>query len=75
VRFTREAINTLTGDGIAVVDLMCDGRSYEQGRYSSDGFHPNDAGYALMAEMMMRAITDAAFPAPRDDCPQMRLVP
>jgi lysophospholipase L1-like esterase len=75
VRFTREAINTLVGEGIAVVDLMCDGRSYEAGRYSSDGYHPNDAGYALIAEMMVRAITDASFPAPRDDCPQMRMVP
>jgi lysophospholipase L1-like esterase len=75
VRFTREAINPLVGDGIAVVDLMCDGRSYEAGRYSSDGYHPNDAGYALIAEVMVRAITDATFPAPRDDCPQMRLLP
>ncbi|HEX2443759.1 MAG TPA: SGNH/GDSL hydrolase family protein [Vicinamibacterales bacterium] len=75
VRFTREAINTLVGEGVAVVDLMCDARSYEAGRYSSDGYHPNDAGYALIAEMMVRAITDASFSAPRDDCPQMRLLP
>lgn len=74
VRLTREAINTLTGDGIAVVDLMCDGRSYEPGRYSSDGFHPNDAGYALLAELMLRAINDASFPAPQNDCSFMRIV-
>jgi lysophospholipase L1-like esterase len=75
VRFTREAINTLTIEGVAVVDLMCDARSYEPGRYSRDGYHPNDAGYALIAEVMVRAITDASVPAPRDDCPQMRMVP
>jgi lysophospholipase L1-like esterase len=74
VRLTREAINTLTSDGVAVVDLMCDGRSYEAGRYSSDGFHPNDAGYAYLAEAMLRAINDANFPAPQNDCPFMRIV-
>jgi lysophospholipase L1-like esterase len=74
VRLTREAINTLTSDGVAVVDLMCDGRSYEAGRYSSDGFHPNDAGYAYLAEAMLRAINDANFPAPQNDCSFMRIV-
>ncbi|HEX2340432.1 MAG TPA: SGNH/GDSL hydrolase family protein [Vicinamibacterales bacterium] len=74
VRLTREAINTLTSDGVAVVDLMCDGRSYEPGRYSADGFHPNDAGYAFLAELMLRAINDAGFPAPQNDCSFMRIV-
>jgi lysophospholipase L1-like esterase len=74
VRLTREAINTLTAEGVAVVDLMCDGRSYERGRYSSDGFHPSDAGYAFIAELMLRAINEASFPAPQNDCPQMRIV-
>ena len=31
VRLVREAINTLTSEGIAVVDLMCDPRSHEAG--------------------------------------------
>jgi lysophospholipase L1-like esterase len=75
VRLTREAINTLTGEGVAVVDLMCDARSYERGRYSSDGFHPSDAGYAIIAELMLRAINDASFPAPQSDCSQMRILP
>jgi lysophospholipase L1-like esterase len=74
VRLTREAINTLTGDGVAVVDLMCDPRSYEPGRYSSDGFHPSDAGYAFIAELMLRAINDASFPAPQNDCSFMRIL-
>lgn len=74
VRLVREAINTLTADGVAVVDLMCDPRSYERGRYSSDGFHPSDAGYAFIAELMLRAINEASFPAPQNDCSFMRLV-
>ncbi|MGH9314976.1 MAG: SGNH/GDSL hydrolase family protein [Vicinamibacterales bacterium] len=75
VRLTREAINTLTGEGVAVVDLMCDARSYEAGRYSSDGYHPSDAGYAFIAELMLRAINDAGFPAPQNDCSYTRIVP
>ncbi len=74
VRLTREAINTLTAEGVAVVDLMCDGRSYEPGRYSNDGFHPNDAGYAFLAELMLRAANEASFPAPQNDCSFMRIV-
>jgi lysophospholipase L1-like esterase len=73
VRLTREAINTLTADGVAVVDLMCDGRSYEPGRYSSDGFHPNDTGYAFLAELMLRAIGDASYLPPQSDCSFMRI--
>jgi lysophospholipase L1-like esterase len=74
VRLTREAINPLTADGVAVVDLMCDGRSYEPSRYAGDGFHPNDAGYAYFAEAMLRAINDTSFPAPQNDCSFMRIV-
>ncbi len=74
VRLTREAINTLTAEGVAVVDLMCDGRSYEPSRYSNDGFHPSDAGYAFIAELMLRAINEASFPAPQNDCSFMRIV-
>ena len=40
---------SLTSQGVTVVDLMCDSRSYLPSNYSSDGFHPNDAGYAFIA--------------------------
>ena len=39
VGFSRAA-NALTAKGVVVVDLLCDERSYDQGNYSSDGFHP-----------------------------------
>jgi lysophospholipase L1-like esterase len=74
VRMTREGINPSTGLGVAVVDLMCDARSYEPGRYSRDGFHPNDAGYAFLADLMLRAINDASYPPPQSDCSFMRIV-
>jgi len=52
---------------------MCDPRSYMPSNYSSDGFHPNDGGYAFMAEAVSRAVNSGSLPAPRADCPQMHL--
>jgi lysophospholipase L1-like esterase len=72
VRFSAEA-NVQASRGVLVVDLMCDPRSYVPSNYSSDGFHPNDAGYAFMAEAVMRAVNSATLPPPRSDCPQMHL--
>jgi lysophospholipase L1-like esterase len=72
VRFSAEA-NAQASRGVLVVDLMCDARSYIASNYSSDGFHPNDAGYAFMAEAVLRAVDSATLPAPRSDCPQMHL--
>ena len=48
-----------------VVDLMCDPRLPQPASYSSDGFHPSDAGYAIMAELGYAALTSGAAPAPR----------
>jgi lysophospholipase L1-like esterase len=73
VRLTREAINPLSGR-LPVVDLMCDARSYNPGIYSADGFHPNDAGYAYLAEMLLSAITAGSAPAPAASCGAMTLV-
>jgi lysophospholipase L1-like esterase len=56
-----------------VVDLMCDARLYTPSVFSSDGLHPNDAGYALLGDAVARAVTTAPYPAPRASCPQMTL--
>jgi lysophospholipase L1-like esterase len=72
VRLTREAINPLAGR-VPVVDLMCDARSYQPGMYSSDGFHPNDQGYAFLAEVILQAITAGSAPAPPGSCAFMTL--
>jgi lysophospholipase L1-like esterase len=71
VRMTTTAINTL--QGVAVIDLMCDTRLYQSSFYSSDGFHPNDSGYATLADEVVRAVTSSSYPAPRSSCPQMTL--
>jgi lysophospholipase L1-like esterase len=72
VRFSAEA-NVQASRGVLVVDLMCDPRSYMPSNYSSDGFHPNDAGYAFMAEAVLNAVNAGSLPPPRSDCPQMHL--
>jgi lysophospholipase L1-like esterase len=70
VRMTA-AINALSG--ASVVDLMCDPRLYQGGTFSSDGFHPSDAGYAILGAEVARAATSASYPAPRSSCAQMTL--
>jgi acyl-CoA thioesterase I len=71
VRMTTTAINTL--QGVTVIDLMCDTRLYSSSIYSSDGFHPNDSGYALIGTEVARAVTSGSYPAPRSSCAQMTL--
>ena len=74
VGMTRTGVNTLVANGAVIVDLMCDARSYLPGNYSSDGMHPNDAGYAFIASEVVRAITSASYPTPQNSCGPMTLV-
>jgi lysophospholipase L1-like esterase len=73
VGFSREA-NRQAATGIVVLDLMCDARSYEGSQYSSDGFHPNDAGYAYLAQRLA-AIVNGSPSTPAASCSQMTAVP
>jgi lysophospholipase L1-like esterase len=75
VGMTRSGVNSLVANGATVVDLMCDARSYVPGNYSSDGMHPNDAGYVFIAGEVVRAITSASYPTPQDSCSAMTAVP
>ena len=74
VAMATTVTNPLTSQGVAVVDLMCDPRSYLPSNYFSDGFHPNDSGYAFIAAEVVRAITLTTYPAPLSSCPPMTLV-
>lgn len=67
--------NALVSRGVTVVDLLCDARAYNAENFSSDGFHPNDIGYAYLADVLFSAINAASYPAPAPSCPQMTLVP
>jgi lysophospholipase L1-like esterase len=73
VGFTTTAVNMLVSQGVTVVDLMCDPRSYVPSNYSVD-FHPNDAGYAFISAEIINAITSSSYPSPRSSCPQMTTV-
>jgi lysophospholipase L1-like esterase len=70
-----DRINALTGQGVLVIDLMCEPRTYDAARFSSDGFHPSDSGYALMAELTYPALANNAAPSPSSTCPQRTLLP
>jgi lysophospholipase L1-like esterase len=75
VGMTTTAINPLASQGVRVVDLMCMAQLYQASSLSSDGFHPNDAGYALLANEVVRAVTATSFAAPSSSCSQMTQVP
>ena len=75
VAMTRTVVNPLLSSSIVVVDLMCDSRSYIRSNYSSDGLHPNDAGYAYIASEVVKAITVTSYPAPQNSCSAMTIVP
>jgi lysophospholipase L1-like esterase len=59
-------INALAGQGVAVVDLLCDANFYNPAIFSADGFHPNDAGYTYLTDLVFAATTTPA--APRASC-------
>jgi lysophospholipase L1-like esterase len=71
VRMTTAVINP-TPD-VTVIDLMCDSRLYQAANLSSDGFHPNDAGYSVLGAEIVKAVTSPSYPAPKSSCAQMVL--
>jgi lysophospholipase L1-like esterase len=75
VGFSTQGANPLAASGVFVVDLLCDARSYQPSNYSSDGFHPNDAGYAYLANEVLAAAAATSWPAPASACAQMTLAP
>ena len=66
-------INSLTSRGALVIDLMCDSSFYNGALYSGDGFHPNDAGYAHLADVVYPVASAGSSTAPRSSCGQMTL--
>jgi len=71
VGLSQRAINPLSQQGIPVVDLLCDPRSYRRESFFpgplADGFHPNDRGYADLAEAFLRILQQPVPPQRR--CP------
>lgn len=72
VGFSREA-NRQAGQGIVVMDLMCDAQVYSPSIFSSDGFHPNDTGYAYLADRLLPLVSGQSS-TPNSSCSQMAVV-
>lgn len=62
-----------TASHVPVVDLLCDPRSYDPANFYVDGFHPDDAGYAIFAQAFLAQITATTPTLPKTSCPQMML--
>ena len=70
-----DRINALSSQNVVVVDLMCEPRIYSRANYSSDGFHPSDAGYVVMADLLYPALRTGSSPPPSSTCAQRTLLP
>lgn len=70
-----DRINALGSQGVVVVDLLCDARIYSPANFSPDGFHPSDAGYVVMADLLYPALRDGTSPAPSASCSQRTQLP
>jgi lysophospholipase L1-like esterase len=73
VGFDLDDINVLTADNITVADLLCNSASYTAGDFYTDGFHPNDSGYAAFAALLYADLTTASPPLPSSTCSYVTL--
>lgn len=58
------AINATRSSRVVVVDLMCHAPIYQPSMFSGDGFHPNDAGYRELANLVSAAIETSPITPP-----------
>lgn len=70
VKFSAQ-VNATAAEGVKVIDLMCNTAFYDSGMYSSDGFHPNDTGYARIADVVYPVVANGSANAPSASCSQM----
>ncbi len=68
VAIDTDVINTLPAKGIPVVDLQCNPASYTPSNFYTDGFHPNDAGYAALAAQYVTQLLSNSPAAPASSC-------
>ena len=73
VGLTRE-LNRQNGRGLVIADAMCDPQTYAPGGFASDGFHPNDTGYAGLAQRLASIVASGTSSASAS-CAQMTIVP
>ena len=75
VGIDTSAINVAAGAPLSLptVDLLCNAQSYNPANFSSDGFHPNDAGYLEFADLFYAQATAATPTLPASSCSYMTL--
>lgn len=61
-------INVFATNGIPVVDLECNPESYDPKNFYVDGFHPDDSGYSLFAQLFTLMIKNFGGPPPSGNC-------
>jgi lysophospholipase L1-like esterase len=75
VAIDTDVINTVASKGVPVVDLQCNPASYVAANFYTDGFHPNDAGYALLAQQFVTAALSNYPAAPLAQCSEQGVSP
>jgi lysophospholipase L1-like esterase len=70
-----DKVNALQAKNVLIVDLMCDARIYLPSNYAADGFHPNDGGYAVFAELTLPVLRDGTSRPPSTSCAQRSVFP
>ena len=70
-----DRVNALASQNVLVVDLLCEPRVYDSSSFYSDGFHPNDRGYAVIAELTYPRLATGTGGAPSPSCAQRTLLP
>jgi lysophospholipase L1-like esterase len=73
VAFDTYVINTAATKGVPVVDLQCNPDSYIPANFYTDGFHPNDAGYALLAGLFVKQVLSDYPTAPQAQCSEQAI--
>jgi lysophospholipase L1-like esterase len=70
-----DRINSAAAQDVLVVDLLCESRIYDGGSVSSDGFHPSDQGYRLMADLGYPALASGTASVPSASCAPRTVFP
>jgi lysophospholipase L1-like esterase len=68
IKFDRDFLDTYQKKGYTVVDLACDPESYKPENLYSDGLHPVDSGYRIIAAKLSQYLS-AQPPVYPTTCP------
>jgi lysophospholipase L1-like esterase len=73
VAIDTDVINTVAAKGIPVVDLQCNPQTYNPANFYTDGFHPNDAGYAIFAQLFLQQALSNNPAPPQSQCSEQAI--